>query len=115
MTQQLFIAFAICALPALCAAQAPEPATKQIDTKALLDAMDAGIGWLARHQDEAGGWSASQFQRQDPKIDVCTGTGKPDQDLPVTAWATLALLVRSQSLGPHSHSGALQKALQWLE
>ena len=90
MTHVLFVAIAICTLPGPCAAQAPEPAGKPIDAKATAEAIEAGMGWLLRHQDEAGGWSASQFQRHDPKTDLCTGTGKPDQDLPVTAWATFA-------------------------
>ncbi|HEX6810641.1 MAG TPA: hypothetical protein VF384_03360 [Planctomycetota bacterium] len=115
MTHAWIVAFAIWTLPVLSAAQEPEPAAKPIDAKAVVAAMDAGIAWLVRHQDETGVWSASQFQRHDPKTDVCTGTGKPEQDLFVTAWATLALLARTKTerLGPHA--GPLPKALRWLE
>ena len=115
MTNRPLVALAICTLLGLCAAQAPEPAAKPIDAKATGEAIDAGIGWLLRHQDEAGGWSASQFQRHDPKTDLCTGTGKPDQDLPVTALATFALLARGNTAQVGAHRGAVQKALLWLE
>jgi len=115
MTQQSFILFVICALTAPCAAQSPEETAKPIDAKATAAAMDAAIGWLVRHQDENGGWSASQFQRHDPKTDLCTGTGKPDQDLLVTAWATMALLARGNTELVGVHREDVQKALRWLE
>jgi len=115
MTHACINAFAICSLAWTAAAQEPEAGAKLGDAKATAEAIDAGIGWLVRHQDEAGGWSATQFQRHDPKTDVCTGTGKPDQDLLVTAWATSALLARGNTERAGEHSEALLKALRWLE
>src|SRR5678815_4168337 len=115
MANRLLVAFTLCSVSGLSLAQAPEPAAKAIDAKATAEAMEAGIGWLLRHQDESGGWSASMFVRHDPKGDLCTGTGKPDQDLHVTAWATFALLSRgnTERLGPHHE--AVEKALAWLQ
>src|SRR5262245_20183705 len=115
MTHAWIVAFAVCTLAWTAAAQTPEPAAKLIDAKATAQAMDAGIGWLVRHQDEDGCWSASQFMRHDPKTDLCTGLGKPEQDLLVTAWATVALMTRgnTERIGPHA--GAVQKAFAWLE
>src|SRR5678809_809365 len=111
MANRLLVAFTLCSVSGLSLAQAPEPAAKAIDAKATAEAMEAGIGWLLRHQDESGGWSASMFVRHDPKGDLCTGTGKPDQDLHVTAWATFALLSRgnTERLGPHHE--AVEKAV----
>lgn len=115
MTHRELVALLICTLPELAVAQATKLPAAPIDAKATVAAMDAGIGWLIRHQDENGGWSASQFQRHDPKTDLCTGTGKPDQDLPVTAWSTLALVARGNTVRAGVHREALQKALRWLE
>lgn len=115
MTRRMFIALAICTLPSLCEAQAPEPAAAPIDAKATAAAMDAGLGWLVRHQDETGAWRASQFVRHDPDTDRCTGIGKPEQDLLVTAWATMAMLScgNTEQVGPHAE--AVQKAFAWLD
>ena len=115
MTHRKLVVLLISSLPGLCAAQATEAQTPRIDEKATVAAINAGLGWLVRHQDENGGWSATQFQRHDPKTDLCTGTGKPDQDLPVTAWATLALLARGNNERAGAHRDAVQKALRWLE
>ncbi|HZN40815.1 MAG TPA: prenyltransferase/squalene oxidase repeat-containing protein [Planctomycetota bacterium] len=115
MSDRSLVALLVCILPGLSQAQATEPRRPPIDGKATVEAMNAGIGWLVRHQDENGGWSASEFQRHDPKTDLCTGTGKPDQDLPVTAWATLALLARGNTEREGEHREALLKALRWLE
>ena len=105
----------LCTLPGLSMAQDPAP-TDPPGARSTSGAIETGIAWLLRHQEEAGGWSASQFQRHDPKNDLCTGTGKPDQDLHVTAFATLALLTRgiTERQGREGYSGQLQKALAWL-
>jgi len=116
MIHRWFVAFAIYVTPSLSVAQEPQPAQQPIDAKATTQAIDAGIGWLLRHQDETGGWSASEFVRHDPKTDLCTGIGKPDQDIPVTALATLALMARGNTNargGPNA--GSVQKAFRWLE
>ena len=115
MTHRKLVVLLIGSLSGPCAAQATEAQTPQIDGKATVAAIEAGIGWLVRHQDENGGWSAAQFQRHDPKTDLCTGTGKPDQDLPVTALATLALQRRGNTERAGERREALQKALRWLE
>jgi len=115
MANRVLVAFILCSVSTLSLAQTQELAAKPIDAKATTEAMDAGIRWLLQHQDESGGWSASLFVRHDPKGDLCTGTGKPDQDLHVTAWATFALLARgnTERLGPHHE--AVEKALAWLQ
>jgi hypothetical protein len=104
---------AICMLAGAALAQQAQPADPP-GARSTTAAIEAGIAWLLRHQEESGGWSASQFQRHDPKGDLCTGTGKPDQDLHVTAWATFALL----SQGNTEREGKkepVQKAIAWLQ
>ena len=91
-------------------AQAPPAAPQAPAVPTARETMEAGIVWLVAHQDEDGGFSASQFVRHDPKGDLCTGTGKPDQDFHVTAWATMALLA-----GSNGHRDSVAKAVDWIE
>jgi hypothetical protein len=110
---RLPIVLAVCTLPVLSLAQEAAP-TDPPGARSTTGAIDAGVAWLLKHQEENGGWSASQFQRHDPKGDLCTGTGKPDQDLHVTAWATFALLSRGNT-EREGKKEPVQKALAWLQ
>lgn len=58
----------------------------------------AGLGWLARHQDDDGRFDADGFMRHDPEGDRCDGPGEKDYDTGVTAFAVLAL-ARSGATG----------------
>ncbi len=74
--------------------------------------IEAGHEWLRRHQDEDGRWSASMFVVHDPKGDVCTGIGKPDQDVFVTSLvidAISGLSAIADNYPPHAAKG-----LDWL-
>jgi len=100
------------------AAQSPvpaRPAAAPAPVPNARTAMDAALAWLVAHQDEDGGWSASQFMRHDSKHDLCTGVGKPDQDLHVTAWATMALLASGNTAQQGPHRECVAKAVDWLE
>lgn len=110
---RLPIVVVLCTLPSLAVAQETAP-TDPPGARSTKGAIEAGIAWLLRHQEESGAWSASQFQRHDPKGDLCTGTGKPDQDLHVTTFATFALLARASN-EPEGHREQLQKTLAWLD
>jgi hypothetical protein len=103
-------AFALLLAGALAAQDKPPPAPERSPRAAIA----AGVQWLVAHQEENGGWSAGQFMRHDPKGDLCTGPGKPDQDLRVTALAILALQGSSSTLGSGPHTDALHKAQEWL-
>jgi hypothetical protein len=96
-------------------AQVPPAAPRAPAARTAADAIRDGLQWLVAHQDEDGSWSASQFVRHDPKGDLCTGTGKPDQDFHVTAWATMALLGAGNTQRLGAHRAAVVKALTWIE
>jgi len=90
------------------------PVSAPIATHSTADAIQDGVRWLAAHQDEDGGFSASLFMRHDPRGDVCTGTGKPDQDFQVTVWAALAMFGTGNvdQVGPE-HEAAV-RVFRWL-
>lgn len=100
--------------------QTPAPAHPPVPPAAAADpegtklraVIDTGHEWLRRHQDEDGRWSASMFVVHDPKGDVCTGVGKPDQDVFVTALVIKACY----GLGQVGHNAPpyMTKGLNWL-
>ncbi|MBL8750358.1 MAG: terpene cyclase/mutase family protein [Planctomycetes bacterium] len=94
----------------------PEPPAGQPDATeaAATAAIDRGLAWLARHQDEDGRWSAALFVRHDPAGDVCQGTGKPDQDLAVTSFAMLAGLAAGSTLRGGPFREPLRRAVEWM-
>jgi SAM-dependent methyltransferase len=55
-------------------------------------AVDAGCGWLARHQGEDGAWSSSAFDAHCKGGHKCAGTGESPYDIGVTGLAVLALV-----------------------
>src|SRR6185295_7897281 len=54
-------------------------------------AVEAGLKWLARHQDPDGHWSAMDYAKQ-CKGGACTGTGVSDFDAGLTGLSLLAFL-----------------------
>mgnify|MGYP002623684908 FL=1 len=56
------------------------------------NAVELGLDWLARHQDEDGRWDCDGFMKHDPADDKCDGPGGAFHDVGVTGLATLAFL-----------------------
>ena len=100
--------------PPPAAAKPAAPATAAADPEGveLRAVIDAGHEWLRRHQDEDGRWSASMFVVHDPKGDVCTGVGKPEQDVFVTALVIDACYGLGQAGNDPSRS--MTNGLNWL-
>lgn len=92
---------------------APTAAAEDPEGIKLRAVIDAGHEWLRRHQDEDGRWSASLFVVHDPKADVCTGVGKPDQDVFVTALVINACFGLGQI--PSKAPPHVTKGLAWLQ
>src|SRR5262245_52462858 len=90
------------------------PVPARIVARTTADAIQSGVRWLVSHQDEDGGFSASLFVRHDPRDDICTGTGKPNQDFQVTTWAALAMFGSGNvdQVGKEHEAG--MRAFRWL-
>ncbi|MCK6461629.1 MAG: terpene cyclase/mutase family protein, partial [Planctomycetes bacterium] len=56
------------------------------------NAVNLGLEWLAKHQDEDGRWDSEGFMKHDPVRDRCDGSGDPQFDAGVTGLALLAFL-----------------------
>ncbi|MCO5171828.1 MAG: hypothetical protein M9894_36475 [Planctomycetes bacterium] len=78
-------------------------------------AVDAALGWLARHQHPDGGWRAGDWTRRCVADGPCSGPGHDRgdvrHDVGLTALATLALLGHGR---PGPHDAAVDRALAWL-
>jgi hypothetical protein len=77
-------------------------------------AVQAGLEWLARHQDDDGKWDCDGFMRHDPAGEPCDGAGNPVHDVGVTGLSMLAMLVGGSTLRSGPHREALKRAAKWL-
>jgi len=55
-------------------------------------AIEAGLAWLAKHQEKDGRWDVDGFMRHDPADDPCFGPGSSLSDVRATALVLLAFL-----------------------
>ena len=89
-------------------------------------AVDAGLDWLARHADPAGGWDADGFaERCEPGGPKCEGVGKGQHgedvpcpfDDPISALAVMAFLSRGHVPGASGdrYGALVEAALSRLE
>lgn len=79
----------------------------------LQTAVDAGIAWLVKHQDDDGRWDSDGFGKHDPdgKTD---GAGSPTHDVSATGLAVLALLGSGNTMRSGPHAKAVKRAVAWL-
>jgi len=81
----------------------------------LNPALDAALGWLARHQDDSGRWDADGFMKHDsPAHPLCDGPGSSMQDVGVTGLAALAFLGDGNTLRSGPYKDQLKRAVRWL-
>src|SRR5262249_4553937 len=78
------------------------------------EAIDSGIDWLLRHQDEDGKWDADEFMKHDGSGPKGDGAGNPVHDIGVTALASLCLLGNGSTPVSGPYREALRKAVAWL-
>lgn len=78
-------------------------------------AIDAGLAWLARHQDEDGRWDARGFAKHDAAGAPSTGAAKLEWvDPGVTGLALLAFLGADHSHRQGTHKEVVKNALKFL-
>ncbi|MEL6429690.1 MAG: prenyltransferase/squalene oxidase repeat-containing protein, partial [Planctomycetota bacterium] len=81
-------------------------------------AVQAGLQWLADHQDhegpDAGSWDCDEFMKHDPGGDRCTGAGDANHDVGVTALALLAFLGDGHSMVDGRHRKTVTDGVRWL-
>ena len=91
-----------------------EPKTAPLDAKAVEIAVDRGLSWLARHQDEDGRWDADGFMKHDTQGTACDGPGNPVHDVGATALVMLAMLADGSTLRGGRYKQNLTRAANWL-
>jgi len=78
------------------------------------EAVDAGLKWLAAHQDENGRWDCDGFMKHDGPGDVCTGAGNAVHDVGATGLALLAFLGSGNTLRSGPYKEQVKKGVKWL-
>lgn len=92
----------------------PNAPAKEAPTAAQLQkAVDAGIAWLVKHQDDDGRWDSDGFGKHDPDSKT-DGAGSPTHDVSATGLAVLALLGSGSTMRLGPHAKAVKKAVYWL-
>ena len=81
---------------------------------AVAKAVESGLDWLARHQDESGKWDADAFMKHDTEGDFCDGAGNAIHDVGVTGLAMLAFLGSGSTLRSGPYRGNVERAATWL-
>ncbi len=68
------------------------PVNDAYAAKVMGEAIEAGLQWLAAHQDRSGAWNAGSFSIRCPPGDTCGHTGSPNYTTGVTGLAVLSFL-----------------------
>ena len=77
-------------------------------------AIELGLEWLKKHQDEDGKWDADDFAKHDVDGEPCDGPGNPVHDVGVTGLALLAFLGDGSNLRSGPYKDVVKKAVRWL-
>lgn len=78
-------------------------------------AIQSGLTWLAKHQDDNGRWDADGFMKHDKQGTACDGAGSAVHDVGVTGLAMLAMLGDGSSLRSGPYKDHLVRATRWLK
>ncbi len=78
------------------------------------NAVNLGLEWLAKHQDEDGRWDSDGFMKHDPRDDQCDGKGNRDFDIGVTGLALLAFLGAGQTDDAGTYPDTVRSGLHFL-
>ncbi|MCB9876946.1 MAG: terpene cyclase/mutase family protein [Planctomycetes bacterium] len=83
--------------------------------KSYAAAIDAGLKWLAAHQDEEGKWDCDQFMKHDDaSLEICNGPGNPVHDVGVTGLALLAFLGDGSTMRSGPYKENIKRGVNWL-
>ncbi len=94
-------------------AQAPPPARKG-PPPSVAAAIDAGCGWIERHQEDDGRVSCGSFSKRCAGASPCADPGGAEHDVGVTGLATLALLGARGDAPQDPHRAAAVRAATWI-
>ena len=79
-------------------------------------AIDAGLKWLANHQDEDGKWDCDGFMKHDSAdSEICNGPGNAVHDVGVTALALLAFLGDGSTMRAGPYKENIKRGVLWLK
>ncbi len=81
--------------------------------KASQKAVDAGLEWLKRHQNEKGYWSADGFSQM-CTTNKCDGEGEQMHSVGVTGLALLAFLGAGNTVNNGKYKNVVKKGLKYL-
>ena len=83
--------------------------------KSYAAAIDAGLKWLAAHQDEDGKWDCDGFMKHDATdSEICNGPGNAVHDVGITALALLAFLGDGSTMRAGPYKANIKKGIKWL-
>ena len=77
-------------------------------------AVELGLGWLARHQQPNGRWAGAMFDSRCPVHDKCGNGGWDGYDVAHTALALLCFLGAGHLPGSEPYGGAVEQGLAFL-
>ena len=84
--------------------------------KSYAAAIDAGLKWLAAHQDDDGKWDSDGFMKHDLADggEICDGPGNAVHDVGVTGLALLAFLGDGSTMRAGPYKQNIKKGVTWL-
>ncbi len=83
--------------------------------KSYAAAIDAGLKWLAAHQDEDGKWDSDGFMKHDATdSEICNGPGNAVHDVGNTGLALLAFLGDGSTLRSGPYKQNIKNGIKWL-
>ena len=82
--------------------------------RATARAIELGLEWLKKHQDEDGKWDADDFMKHDTDGTPCDGVGNPVHDIGLTGLALLAFLGDGSTMRSGAYKDVVKKAVMWL-
>lgn len=83
--------------------------------KSFAAGIDAGLKWLASHQDADGKWDCDGFMKHDAAdSEICNGPGNAVHDVGVTALALLAFLGDGSTMRSGPYQENIKRGVRWL-
>jgi len=77
-------------------------------------AIELGLDWLRRHQDDDGRWDGNEFMKHDRDGAPCTGPGNALHDVGITGLALLAFLGDGSRMQSGPYRQQVKQGVKWL-
>jgi hypothetical protein len=85
------------------------------DGRGTAPSMEAGLRWLAEHQERDGRWDCDGFMAHDPVGDLCTGPGGSLHDVGVSGLALLSFLGDGNTTSRGPYRNTVKRGIRWLQ